>query len=182
MSMSKVYTSAVVIIPPENKWQPIQQIREKYDRNFNRWMPHITLLYPFLPKIEYPKIESQFSEKCKEFEPIECSLNKFRFFSHSHQNHTIWLDPEPSTSIINLQSEILKIAPYCNDVSNFKNGFKPHLSVGQIRGKKMLIEVIDNLQSSWKSLKFEVNKIFFISRENIKTSKFKIQKEINFNY
>jgi hypothetical protein len=42
--MSKVFTSAVVIIPPEELWIPIQKIRKKYDRQINRWMPHITLL------------------------------------------------------------------------------------------------------------------------------------------
>lgn len=178
--MSKVYTSAVVIIPPENKWQAIQQIREKYDRNIKRWMPHITLLYPFVPKIKYSGIETQFSEKCKQFEPIELSLNKFKFFSHNYQSYTIWLDPEPSTPIINLQSEILKIVPNCDDVNKFKEGFRPHLSVGQIRGKKKLIRVIECLQTSWKSLEFVVNEIYFISREKIKTSKFKIQKEFTF--
>ena len=45
--MSKFYNSAVVIIPPQEKWESIQEIRETYDRGFNRWMPHITLIYPF---------------------------------------------------------------------------------------------------------------------------------------
>ncbi|GAH05617.1 unnamed protein product, partial [marine sediment metagenome] len=45
--MSKVYSSAVVIIPPREKWASIQEIRKIYDRNLTRWMPHITLLYPF---------------------------------------------------------------------------------------------------------------------------------------
>ncbi len=58
--MSKVYTSAVVIIPPKEKWKPIQEIRQLYDRNINRWMPHITLLYPFRPKNSYSKIEDRF--------------------------------------------------------------------------------------------------------------------------
>jgi 2'-5' RNA ligase len=178
--MSKVYTSAVVIIPPENKWYAIQQIREKYDRNINRWMPHITLLYPFIPKIKYPEIDTQFSEICKKFEPIELTLNTFKFFSHSLQSYTIWLDPEPNTPIINLQSEILKIIPDCDDVNRIKGGFKPHLSVGQIHGKEQLIKLIESLQTSWKNLKFVVNEIYFIARENVKTSKFKIQKEFTF--
>ena len=40
--MSKVYSSAVVIIPPKEIWESIQEIRKVYDRNINRWMPHIT--------------------------------------------------------------------------------------------------------------------------------------------
>ena len=34
--MEKVYTSAVVIIPPMDLWEPIQEIRRKYDRQINR--------------------------------------------------------------------------------------------------------------------------------------------------
>jgi len=43
----KTYTTAVVLIPPEDVWEPIQKLRRVYDRHFDRWMPHLTLLYPF---------------------------------------------------------------------------------------------------------------------------------------
>ncbi|MGA1195514.1 MAG: 2'-5' RNA ligase family protein, partial [Candidatus Latescibacterota bacterium] len=48
--MEKVHQSAVVLSPPQSEWDQIQAIRKKYDRNVRRWMPHITLLYPFYPK------------------------------------------------------------------------------------------------------------------------------------
>lgn len=51
--MNKVYNTAVVIIPPENIWGSIQKIRKKYDRYIDRWMPHITMLYPFYPKVNF---------------------------------------------------------------------------------------------------------------------------------
>ena len=43
-SLSKVYSSAVVLIPPKENWASIQEIRKIYDRNIIRWMPHITML------------------------------------------------------------------------------------------------------------------------------------------
>ena len=48
----KTHKSAVVIIPPEEIWEPIQKIRRLYDRQCHRWMPHITLIYPFRPRSE----------------------------------------------------------------------------------------------------------------------------------
>jgi hypothetical protein len=42
----------LVIIPPEAVWEPIQAIRRRHDRKLRRWMPHITLLYPFRPRSE----------------------------------------------------------------------------------------------------------------------------------
>ena len=93
--MSKVYTSAVVIIPPLQYLEPIQAIRKEYDRHIHRWMPHINLFYPFRSKFEYDSLEERFSEICSSIEPREISLSKFRYFSHGREHYTIWLEPEP---------------------------------------------------------------------------------------
>ncbi|MFX1477603.1 MAG: 2'-5' RNA ligase family protein [Promethearchaeota archaeon] len=178
--MSKVYTSALVIIPPQEKWKPIQDIRKDYDRNINRWMPHITLLYPFRPKKEYFKLENQFSEKCKSFKPFEVILKKFKYFKHSRQNYTLWIDPEPNYLLINLQAELLKLFPDCDDVNNYKDGFRPHLSVGQVQNKIAMINIIKNLQSTWMEMKFTLKELYFISRDKDKSSKFEIAKRFLF--
>ena len=179
--MNKVYTSACVIIPPKELWDPIQKIRQQYDRQIHRWMPHITLLYPFRPKTEFNDLEKEFKELCSHIKPFEISFRNLRYFHHKHQNFTIWLNPEPYILINHLQAELLKVVPDCDDVNKHKNGFTPHLSVGQIKGKKPLIKIIDKLQNSWKELKFTLNSVYFISRENNKQSKFEIIKKIPLN-
>lgn len=177
--MTKVFTSAVVIVPPQNKWAPIQEIRKIYDRNIHRWMPHITLLYPFRPESKYLNLERVYSEKCKHIKQFKISLKKFNFFTHGKENFTIWLDPEPNKSIITLQAKILEIAPDCNDVNKFKTGYKPHLSLGQVKGKSKLDKVINKLQKNWKEVNFLLDKVHFISREQNKMSKFEIIKSIS---
>jgi len=177
----KVYTSAVVIIPPEEKWASIQIIRKKYDRQINRWMPHITLLYPFKPENEYSRFEIEFSEKCKQIQPFEISLKKFKYFPHGKEKYTIWLDPEPNDLIISFQSELLKIVPDCSDVNKFKKGFTPHLSVGQVIGRNKLDKLMSKLQRNWNEVVFSLNQIYFISRGESKTSRFEISKEIKLN-
>lgn len=178
--MSKVYYSAVVAIPPEEKWTAIQEVRKRYDRNIDRWMPHITLLYPFRPQTQYTNVEESFSKTCKNISPFEISLNNFHYFSHGYQRYTLWINPEPNNLLIDLQTELLKIVPDCNDVNKYKNGFKPHLSIGQVKGRDVMLETINKLQREWKEIKFTLNKIFFISREKNKTSKFKISKQFQF--
>lgn len=177
--MTKVFTSAVVIVPPQKKWAPIQEIRKINDRQIDRWMPHITLLYPFRPESEYLNLERVYSEKCKHIKQFEISLRKFNFFTHGKERFTIWLDPEPNDSIITLQAKFLEIAPDCNDVNKFKTGYKPHLSLGQIKGKSKLDKVINKLQKNWKEVNFLLNKVHFISREQNKISKFEIIKSIS---
>ncbi len=173
--MSKVHTSAVVIIPPNNQWGSIQDIRNTHDRQINRWMPHITLLYPFIPKNDFPKVSRDFSEIVKKIDPFEISLTTFKFFKHGRQKYTMWLEPVPRELIMSLQAKILKIVPDCNDVNKFKNGFRPHLSVGQVSKKSKLFKTLNELQSSWEPLSFLLKKIYFISQEKSKASKFQVE-------
>ena len=49
----KTHQTPVVIIPPKEIWASIQSIRQQHDTNYRRWMPHITLIYPFRPKAEF---------------------------------------------------------------------------------------------------------------------------------
>ncbi|MFX1569971.1 MAG: 2'-5' RNA ligase family protein [Promethearchaeota archaeon] len=176
--MSKVYTSAVVIIPSEECWTPIQEIRKIYDQNIQRWMPHITLLYPFKPETDYDNLSKIFSDMCKSIGAFEITLSEFSYFNHGHQQYTLWLKPEPVELIIDLQTKILELVPDCNDVNKYKKGFNPHLSVGQINGKDNLLMLIKKLQDKWIKLKFFLYQIFFISREKSKTSQFEIKKRI----
>ncbi len=177
--MTKVFTSAVVIVPPQNKWAPIQEIRKINDRQIDRWMPHITLIYPFRPETEYNTLEKSFSDICKSINPFEIILQDFHYFNLGRQKYTLWLKPEPNDSIITLQAKILEIAPDCNDVNKFKTGYKPHLSLGKIKGKSKLDKVINKLQKNWKEINFLLNKVHFISREQNKMSKFEIIKSIS---
>jgi len=177
--MTKVHTSAVVIIPPEDIWEPIQDIRNTYDRHVHRWMPHITLLYPFRPRSEFIELETAFSNICSQIEPFEINLRKFYNFNHGRQFYTIWLAPEPNNLLVNLQHELKHIVPDCNDVNKIKSGFIPHLSVGQVKGKGNLIKVMNELQASWIELTFLLKEIEFISREKTKNSRFQIEKRID---
>jgi 2'-5' RNA ligase len=173
--MTKVYTSAVVLIPPEELWAPIQAIREKYDRNFRRWMPHITILYPFRPEHEFNSLESDFKKICENLRSFEVNLDNFYYFHHKKQQYTLWLKPTPQEFIINLQKEIQSATPDCNDVGLFKGGFNPHLSVGQITGKELLDKILQNLKYHWKSLQFKVDRIFIIARDQSKNSTFQVK-------
>ena len=177
--MTKVYTSAVVIIPPKDLWDTIQEIREKFDRNFHRWMPHITLLYPFRPKLEYNSLESQFNKTCNHLKPFNVILKNFHYFHHRKHNFTIWLEPEPIDLIISLQKKLQVIVPDCNDVNKHKGGYTPHLSLGQIYGEELLFTILQKLNSEWKALQFKVDKIYFISRGRNKASQFRVKKLVS---
>jgi 2'-5' RNA ligase len=139
-------------------------------------MPHINLFYPFAPKENYGTLLNYFMEECKEINPFIINLKTFKYFHHRFQTHTIWLDPEPNELIINLQRELLKVIPEYNDLNRF-GGFQPHLSVGQFTTYKIL-DFLTQLQKGWEELRFIVDRLYFISRENTKDSIFQIEKTI----
>jgi hypothetical protein len=42
--LKKFFTSAIVLIPPQQLWPPIQEIRKNYDRAYFRWYEKLNLL------------------------------------------------------------------------------------------------------------------------------------------
>ena len=162
--LRKTHKTAVVIIPPDEMWPPIQAIRQKHDRQLRRWMPHINLIYPFRPKEEFDVLAEQFKMACRQVTPFEIELARFRFFEHKRESYTIWLDPEPAEPLVRLQETLRQIVPDCDDVNRFPSGFTPHLSVGQVKGRARLRDLLERLQTSWEPLSFAAGQINLIWR------------------
>ncbi len=177
MSM-KTYASAVVIIPPARLWPPIQLIRQKYDRHVVRWMPHITLIYPFRSREEYETLTLHFSRVCKDIDPFEVELAKFRFTGHSKKSYTLWLAPEPAEKLVLLQSILLSLVPDCDDLIKRYGRYTPHLSVAQAPGKMEVIKLQNMLQENWQPLSFIVCEISFIWRGGPPDDVFHVIKKI----
>lgn len=160
---SKTYTTAVVIIPPESIWLPIQALRQRYDRNVRRWMPHITLLYPFRPREAFASLVTPFSHVCALLAPFDITFSNMSVFQHGCGSATIWLAPEPAMPLIALQTALWRVAPDCDDTRQ-RDGFTPHLSVGQARGQGAGTKLRDSLQVDWQPLTFTVTEVCLISR------------------
>jgi 2'-5' RNA ligase len=163
---SKTPKTALVIIPPEDIRMPIQNLRQIHDPHYRRWMPHITLLYPFRLKGEFEKLAPQFSAELQNFPPFEMTFSQFCYFPPVREKYTLWLAPEPAEKVDQLQETLLKVTPDCDDTRNFPNGFTPHLSVGSVRGKDKLLELRDTLQADWQPLRFTLNRVCLIWRNN----------------
>jgi 2'-5' RNA ligase len=136
-------------------------------------------LYPFRSENEYELFEEDFTKICKKVTPFKVILKNFNFFQHQKQHYTIWIQPEPIESIINLQNLLLNVVPDCNDVNLHEFGFVPHLSVGQIIGKTQVISLLKELNQKWNELSFLLDNIFFIARKWVKNSKFEVKKQIS---
>ncbi|MHC4696649.1 MAG: 2'-5' RNA ligase family protein [Planctomycetota bacterium] len=176
---SKTHKTAVVLIPPEECWEPIQAIRREHDRQVGRWMPHVTLLYPFRPREQFTVLEDRLRSVCTQIEPFEVRLGEFHHFHHSRGRYTLWLGPEPSDTLVSLQAAVESIVPDCNEVSRHANGFTPHLSVGQVTGHDMMAGLKASLEGSWRPLSFRAHRISVIWRGDPPDDVFRVDRSID---
>ncbi len=142
----KTHHTAVVLIPPVDLWPPIQAIRERHDRHVRRWMPHVTLVYPFRPKEAFETVVGPLSEACEGVAPFEVALGAFQFFQHRRDRFTFWLAPEPKEALVRLQTALWQAVPDCDEVRKHRGGFTPHLSVGQAREQEAMVRLKEELQ------------------------------------
>jgi 2'-5' RNA ligase len=176
----KTHKTALVLIPPEKVWEPIQAIRGERDRQIRRWMPHITLVYPFRPLAEFSQLEGPLSRALQGFPPLEVELSGFRYFQHKKKSFTLWLAPEPRERIMELQHKLNTVVPDCNDVATHGSGFQPHLSVGQFRGDRSgCLELLNTLGREWKTLRFLAEKVSLIWRGNPPDDIFRVDRTIS---
>ncbi len=163
--MSKTHKTAVVLIPTEDVWLPIQAIRQVYDRHFRRWMPHITLVYPFRPLHEFRVLAERFACACAQIAPFEVEMTALGWFRH-RSSHTLWLAPEPKETLVRLQTALWRVVPECDETRRHKGGFTPHLSLGQVRGREALNELLERLRRTWTPIRFTASEISLIWRND----------------
>ncbi|WP_225409143.1 poly(A) polymerase [Stigmatella hybrida] len=168
LSAVPVHESAVVLIPPEAQWGPLQALRAQHDRNYQRWMPHVTLLYPFIPEEHFLEAEALIEEALRSIAPFQVTLTSFDFFEH-RASVTAWLQPEdqPHGALKALQAALEAALPHCDEQGRkSERGFTPHLSVGQLprSAPADIRQTLSTWEQDWRPLSFEVREVCLISR------------------
>ena len=176
--MDKTHQTAVVIIPPKSVWTPIQAIRQVHDKQFRRWLPHLTLLYPFAPKRAYKSVLPELAQVGWSQRPFELTFSTFRSFRHARESYTVWLEPEPKAALVALHAALLGALPQFADTGSFKGGFTPHLSVGQVEGAAKLRRLMGELQAGWQPLRFTVGDVVLISRRDPPNDIFQVDQRV----
>ena len=159
---NKTYTTAIVLIPPESVQPPIQNIRSVHDRNFERWMPHITLLYPFAERRDFESVIPALTQAAQQIAPFSVAFTRFDAFKH-RKSATMFLIPEPTDKIVQLHATLIHHLPEYDDTARFAGGFHPHLSVGQFSHRSLRTEQ-ERLQTEWQPVRCEMEAISLIYR------------------
>ena len=161
----KTHRTAVAIVPPAAVWPPIQAIRREHDRQFQRWMPHINVLYPFVPPPDFPAVVPQLRDVCQQVPAFSVALHDVRYFMHAARRATIWLAPEPRAPLVQLYHRLQEVCPHHNDLGRFPQGFTPHLSIGQADSPARLHQLLPQLTHEWQPRQFELTGIAILQRD-----------------
>ena len=173
------HRTAAVIIPPEEVWGPIQAIRQKHDSKAGRWMPHITLIYPFLPRPRFGWAAKVLAPACKSARPFDVELARFDQFGHGKGYFTLWLAPEPAEPVKDLHAALCPIAyEDAHDLDHAIWHFKPHLSVGQVRGTGNMVRLLEGLHADWRPIRFRVDSVQLIWRDDPPDDAFRVDRAL----
>jgi poly(A) polymerase Pap1/uncharacterized protein (UPF0248 family)/endonuclease/exonuclease/phosphatase family metal-dependent hydrolase len=125
------YDTALCIVPPQDKCSELDSLRSLYDKGYEKWPPHINLLYPFVAPENLERavsqIESHLNSDISNIEVPKVTLDKTGHFKHRN-NSTIFLcetvDPTQS-ALATIRSAVIRALGQTLNVCNF------HLTIGQ---------------------------------------------------
>jgi 2'-5' RNA ligase/uncharacterized protein (UPF0248 family) len=160
-----VHTSALMIAPPEDRWGPIQAIRLRHDRHASRWMPHVNLLYGFVPERCRAEAEPALAAALEGVAPFTVTLAGFDSFGHAG-SATVWLRPEsdPPGALEALEARLRAVFPGCvEQATRGEQGYRPHLAVAQT-AKGAAREAVGVWSATWQPLRFTVDAAQWITR------------------
>ncbi|MBX7220075.1 MAG: RNA repair domain-containing protein [Blastocatellia bacterium] len=156
-----VPTSALVIEIPAELAGEIQVLRQRHDARFERWMPHLTLLYPFLPEAELDEAEPALEYLLAGMPPFTLRLEGIGCFSQAKSN-TVWLRPiaTPVSALQELHEWLKTLFSNCGD-KHRAGAFTPHVTVGQTTD----LNTIPVNFPTPQPIEFQVTSISLITRE-----------------
>ena len=165
--------------PPGGCLEPDPAIRQKHDSKIGSWMPHITLIYPFLPKSRFGPSAKELVSACKFVEPFDIELAQFEQFGRAKGHYTLWRAPDPDEPIKDLHAALCPIVHEdAQDLDHAIWHFKPHLSVGQARGMGNTVKLIEELQAGWTPIRFRVDSVHLIWRNDWPDDVFRVDRTL----
>jgi hypothetical protein len=126
------HRSALVVLPTSSQWPLIERYREQYDPSFNRWPPHINLLWPFFDLNDNQDDEESI------LLPLRLLLSQYRSFDAEINGIDTFVENnicfmklnEASTERVKqLYEQLKQLFPQC--CTNNRNSYNSHMTIAQ---------------------------------------------------
>lgn len=126
--------TALCLIPPQHLWEPVDRLRSLHDKAYDRWPPHVNLLYPFVEPNHLRDAVAAIVQHLAQsgtFDrtPRHVALQDVDVFNHKHDN-TLFLRPESSGDS---EDAVTHVARQLREALGrpVDEQFTPHLTVAQ---------------------------------------------------
>lgn len=96
------------IFPPKEVSKKIDAVRGKYDKNYERLAPHITIIPPFVPKKNIDGALQKVTQMLSQVKPIEIQLCGTGNFN-KRLNSVIFIDIVDKKELIELQNKMFEV-------------------------------------------------------------------------
>lgn len=125
--------TAVTIIPPYNICQEIDKIRKIYDNKYNRWMPHLNIIYGFVPLSDIYLRKTDIQRVVDKYLPLLMEFSGLGTFDQG-QSCVVYLEPTPACKkiLIDIQKNLF------GNIFETEMKYEPHLKIGYLRQKSDL--------------------------------------------
>ncbi|KAH0496585.1 hypothetical protein TgHK011_003937 [Trichoderma gracile] len=130
-SFEASHDTALCLIPPPQLWDPINILRSLNDEKFNKWPPHVTLVYPFVMPEALPEVTEALCRSHLEpkDDDISISLEEPGVFSHRRRSKTVFIQPNPGPDVdrlSDLRDRILRFLEWPRG-----RDYRPHMTLAQ---------------------------------------------------
>jgi poly(A) polymerase Pap1/2'-5' RNA ligase len=125
--------TALCLIPPQDHWSPIDKLRTLYDKAYEKWPPHVNLVYPFVKAENLQEATNLISRglevrASKDFcTPLSIALETAGVFPHRH-NNTIFLHDNDTNRTA--RSKLLRKA-ILESLGQNVDEYNMHMTIGQ---------------------------------------------------
>jgi hypothetical protein len=161
------HDTALCIIPPKHLWPTFDGLRSLYDKAYEKWPPHLNLVYPFVRVENISEAASLIASQIQHvsLHAIQVRLNAVDIFPHKHDN-TIFIydnDEERASHIQQLRNAALEALGHTSPTNH-----RMHLTIGQSQHMnssphKFLLDKAGLLpEAEWT-----VNKLYILTRERM---------------
>ena len=126
------HRSALVLLPSTDQWPLIECYREQYDPSFNRWPPHMNLLWPFFD------LSGSEDDEASLLLPLRLLLSQYPSFTAEIseidtfvENNICFMKLNQSSSdrVKQLYEQMKQLFPQC--CTNNRNSYNPHMTIAQ---------------------------------------------------
>lgn len=166
--------TALCIIPPTHLWSSVDQLRMLYDKAYEKWPPHVNLVYPFvrpdcLPRAAHAissHLASQDAAGAQSALPL--SLEHADVFPHRHSNTIFIHDGSDgrASQLHQLRSQVFRA------LGQQPTQYRHHMTVGQSEDlqdsrHKFLLEKVSRIPP----VEWEVEELSILVREKDSTER-----------